>query len=356
MRMFRLTSKALQYAAAIIAAAMLFGVAAFAGEIEEHREEIIAAREILAEYLDYTAEASKETVDPDYEAELVRNITASVPAERTVNEDGRRFDLSYKWLSELVEQARSENDMNAKAALLRQADDRLRSIELELRRDETRTAAVEKDAGKQKLDEILSRKQFQKAEPPSENFIQRWIREFWEWVNARSPQAGPIAPTREPPVGLIRVLLVIVGLAVLGLLGFAVYRLLPHIRSRRAAREKADRSSRIILGEKLADDASAQTLFTEAEELARRGDLRGAVRKGYIAALCRLSDNGLIKLSANKTNRDYLRDVRPKPVFKPVSSMTAKFERHWYGEQEVTESDWQSFRGDFVDLARGERT
>ena len=99
------------------------------------------------------------------------------------------------------------------------------------------------------------------------------------------------------------------------------------------------------MGEKLAADENAQTLFDEAEALARNGNLRGAIRKGYIALLCELSDRKIIGLAQHKTNRDYLRDVRKKDeLYRNMNGLTTSFERHWYGFDDANENDWQEFK------------
>ena len=49
------------------------------------------------------------------------------------------------------------------------------------------------------------------------------------------------------------------------------------------AKKKTTQKARIVLGEKLEPDQSASDLLSAAEALARRGELRAAIRKAYIA-------------------------------------------------------------------------
>jgi len=124
-----------------------------------------------------------------------------------------------------------------------------------------------------------------------------------------------------------------------------IYRFAPFFAERFRRRASEDKGERVILGEKLAAHEDAQTLFDEAEALARAGNLRGAIRKGYIALLCELSDRKVIGLAQHKTNRDYLRDVRKKrALYENMSGLTRRFERHWYGFEAADEADWQEFR------------
>jgi hypothetical protein len=104
----------------------------------------------------------------------------------------------------------------------------------------------------------------------------------------------------------------------------------------------------VILGETIRAETSASDLFAEAESLARSGDIRGAIRKGYVALLCDLADRKLIGLARYKTNRDYLRDVRKRAgLFERMKRATVRFERHWYGSRPARERDWEEFRDEY---------
>jgi hypothetical protein len=95
----------------------------------------------------------------------------------------------------------------------------------------------------------------------------------------------------------------------------------------------------------LQPEATATDLLAEAEALARNGDLRAAIRKGYIALLVELGDRNVISLAQYKTNRDYLRAVTNRPqIHSPLKKLTESFERHWYGFVQATPDDWQNFR------------
>ena len=100
-----------------------------------------------------------------------------------------------------------------------------------------------------------------------------------------------------------------------------------------------------MLGEQLAPDETAADLLTEAERLARAGDLRGAMRKAYIAVLCELGDRKILRLAPHKTNRDYLRALREHArLFQSVQPLTNAYERHWYGLTPASEADWNEFQ------------
>ncbi|RYY20569.1 MAG: DUF4129 domain-containing protein [Cytophagaceae bacterium] len=73
------------------------------------------------------------------------------------------------------------------------------------------------------------------------------------------------------------------------------------------------------------------TLLREAEDA---GQLRLAVRLGYLALLKQLSDQSLIDWQPDKTNQTYLRELaaRRPPLRSPFAELTRQFEYVWYGE------------------------
>ncbi len=100
-----------------------------------------------------------------------------------------------------------------------------------------------------------------------------------------------------------------------------------------------------MLGEQLEPEDPSIGLLAEADALARRGELRAAIRKAYIAMLVELGDRKVIALAQHKTNRDYLRDVRKRrELYQNMNGQTNNFERHWYGFQEADETDWNEFK------------
>ena len=159
------------------------------------------------------------------------------------------------------------------------------------------------------------------------------------------PRAN-IAPGTPSGFGsLAYVLQILIYAIVIALVGFVLYKFAPFLAGRFGIREKKEKKDRVILGERIASDESSQDLFAEAERLAREGNLRGAIRKGYIALLCELSDRKIIGLALHKTNRDYLRDVRKRTdLFENMAGLTGNFERNWYGLRPSEQGDWEDFR------------
>ena len=66
-----------------------------------------------------------------------------------------------------------------------------------------------------------------------------------------------------------------------------------------------------------------------------------AVRLYYLAIIKELSLSRAIRWRREKTNRDYLRELRHTPLFENFREATRIFERSWYGNKRLAEADFQ---------------
>lgn len=290
--------------------------------------------------------SSLDRADREYEHRTVESILKAIPQTEKIEWQGGSIVTENQWLTTALNDFAVETDVERKETILNSVSERLAAISASVGElDRAIKAESTKDTDKQKLAEILSRPEYQKPEAKEESLFQKWWRQFWDWVKSLFPE-----PTITPTAGhnlapLKLVLQVLVFAAVIGLVGFLLWRFVPYLSIRLRTRAKNGKADRVILGETIDDDESATDIFDEAELLARQGDLRGAIRKGYIAVLCELADRKIVRLARHKTNRDYLRDVRKREgIYDGMHGLTNNFERNWYGLRKTEPSDWEDFR------------
>lgn len=328
----------------------LFHVTAWGGTLAEYQTRLQFVESSLQGLTDYTMEVPAAIKrDIDYENGIISEMRKRLPPTEKIEWKGSSAETANRWFHDKLDLFQTENDSSKRLLILFETKERISALSKEVRELENPPPANRtKDEDKQKLNEILQREEYKPPEKKEESLLQRWWREFTEWLASVFPRMKAPETGTSGGQSFSFILQILLYALVIGAIGFLVYRFAPFLLGRFSARVKKTKKERVILGERIAENESADSLFSEAEGLAREGNLRGAIRKGYIALLCELSDRKLIGLAQHKTNRDYLRDVRNRgELYQDMSGMTNSFERHWYGFQSVETSDWDEFRQKF---------
>ena len=317
-----------------------------AASLDDYQNRLGNAKKYVSQLLEFVAESENGSRDYDGENETIGALLKVLPDSEKIESSGGSVETANQWMSQGLREFQNEPDSTKRALILTGINERLDAILKAT--DELRAAVASgrsKDEDKQKLAEILKREEYQKAEVKEESLFQKWYRKFMEWLESVFPHPA-ISPNAPSGVGSFQTIIQVVIFAlVIGLVGFLIYRFAPFFARHFGLKTKKDKKDRVILGERISADESANDLFSEAERLAREGNLRGAIRKGYIALLCELSDRKVIGLARHKTNRDYLRDVRKRDdLFENMTGLTTNFERNWYGLRPAETQDWEDFR------------
>jgi len=93
------------------------------------------------------------------------------------------------------------------------------------------------------------------------------------------------------------------------------------------------------------DLSKYDTLISEAES---NNNFNLATRYLYLKTLRRLSEKGSINFSPDKTNNDYLREMKPDNNFKEFRSLTRNYEYIWYGKFLIDEKEYRSLKEEFM--------
>lgn len=290
-----------------------------------------------------------EAETPDYYQEQFSETEATVrevlPVKQSVQASDEVCEADNTWLHAALEDFKTLTP-EKRVTRLDQLIDRLRALEQRVaypRRPPTEND--NKVYTKGKLESILARPDYTTAKP-QENALQRLgksIQEFIRWLLQFLP--GPVKMSQGSSSWMTVVAQVAVVIVALLVVFYVVKILVRRFGGKARKRVVKKRKARIVLGEQLKPEDTSSNLLSEAEALARQGELRAAIRKAYIALLVELGDRKLITLAQHKTNRDYLNSVRNHSVLHSnMRGLTDSFERHWYGFDEATEHDWQNFR------------
>jgi hypothetical protein len=327
-------------------------------EYRERVRESVMALEELAAFCAELKEAekpevwSKEGFDADIALQLPKRETAAfdkvrrlLPPKEKVEWGSGSIEVDNSWLDPALEEYGNSSDNGKRADVLHVVAERLSALASRL--DELEVAAGEqqdRDAERGRLNAILRDPEFNQKSQQQGGALRRIIEQIFEWIRNLLPDTDPIRPGASPRSSqFAQVIVLALCLAVLAYIGWRVWSR----RARSPKTLKLKRKARVVLGERLEADQTAADLLDDAERLARAGDLRGAIRKAYIALLCELGDRSVIRLEQHKTNRDYLQAVRraaPPSLYTEMLPLTFNFELHWYGLQDASETDWTDFR------------
>jgi hypothetical protein len=294
-------------------------------------------------------EPAENESDDNYQARLkfsIERIRSVLPEHETVEFEGEVYKVDNSWLHKDLEELENETERSDK---LGQIYWKLRAIEERVaeRQNPGNQTAENKQWAKTRLESILARPEYA-SNPQGSNALFRLLQDFARWLLSWLPKRRAVSAGRVDWISLIAQI-VVIAIAALVLL-YVLKTLFVRFSGRsRIPRTRKTREPRIVLGERLEPEATATTLLSEAEALARQGDLRAAIRKAYIALLVELGDRKLISLAHHKTNRDYLNSLRSAPqLHSRMRGLTDSFERHWYGYASATPNDWQDFRDGYL--------
>lgn len=178
------------------------------------------------------------------------------------------------------------------------------------------------------------------AEPETEGLLARLLRWLLRLLNGLQSTRG----------GRVTWNVLLYGLA-LGVLVFAVFKLRQLDVARLFGRAARAGGLGYTVG---GEDIHALDFAAALAEAEAAGQLRLAVRLGYLQLLKQLTDQHLIDWQPDKTNQAYLRELAAaRPDLRPAfAELTRQFEYVWYGEWALGPASYSPLRAQQQQLGR----
>jgi hypothetical protein len=336
--------------AGLIVALVLTAIAACATSthaipLGTYRERVRQAT-VLLSTLHSVEEGEEEYTHDERVSQALTSVRQLLPPTETVEWNGAKVQVDNKWLEDALKRYEGiPHWRKDREGTLTEVITRLTALSESLAEAEQQQNAAgssNKDEEKARMSSILRRSDYaQKA--PEESAVTRLWKRFVAWFRGLFPDRPSVGPGRAGALSNVAQIFVFVLAG--AILAFVVWKLWPRLWRGRKEKKTKKREARVVLGERLEPDQSSADLLAEAEALARQGNLRAAIRKGYIALLCELGDRKVLGLAQHKTNRDYLRAVQShEQLYREMKFLTFSFEHHWYGFLPATMEDWDVFR------------
>ncbi len=322
----------------------------FAAPLADYRERARAAAEWMEE-LHRTFDETDDVSSPaflDMEKRVFENVRKALPArEKIEGAGGLVLDVDNRWLHDELDLygKTGVEDTRARDELLMRISERLRALDARLAEtaDANDAAVRDKEAEKGRLNSILQRPEYNEQAAEDSALARLWKR-FKQWLESLMPKSSPVGERTANTFSAVARLFVFALAA--AVIFYVLWKYGAHLLPRNRAAKKTGKEARVVLAERLAPGQTAADLIDEAERLARAGDLRGAIRKAYIAVLVELGERRILRLAAHKTNRDYLSAIRRErsALYGDMQPLTHNYERHWYGFAPATNADWHDFQ------------
>ena len=144
--------------------------------------------------------------------------------------------------------------------------------------------------------------------------------------------------------GFIKVLLY--GMAI-ALLAFLIYKVLEKHLFVKNKKTKQKSLSDEKTVEEIESIDELEQLYNEA---VKSGNYRLAVRIQYLMIIRELSQQNLIVWKKDKTNREYIREMRKSNSFDAFREITNLFERIWYGHFDINKATFEKISPRFRDF------
>jgi uncharacterized protein DUF4129 len=286
---------------------------------------VMAAGISISEYRQQLSDIAAKVNALDAAPGNAADLLTSLPATVTVSTGTSEITVNYQHLKDDLATF-STSDSAKRGALLAQLKKYVGLLSSEA--DAYESAGDELNDNRQKLGEILHRREFRNVHGPSAQ--DALVAKIYRWLARMLGKLhGPGQGTYKFFQGLVWVL---IGGAMLVLMLWTV---------RRLTREGEETPTREIIP--FAPSArNWRSWLSEAREFAARQDWRNAIHLAYWAGISFLESSGAWKPNRARTPREYLRLLTSRNAkFPPLSRLTRKFEVVWYGNRAAAEADFR---------------
>lgn len=112
-------------------------------------------------------------------------------------------------------------------------------------------------------------------------------------------------------------------------------------------RKRGDKTRLLDGGTEDVEDIQNLPVDDLLQQAIRDGRFRDAVRMLYLRTLRQLTDRALIRWQQEKTNQDYLREIKDGALRPDFRQLTFLYEYIWYGEFPVNQEHFDTAHGSF---------
>lgn len=309
--------------------AFLFSITVLAASWCGGQEGSLSLGDYKARLHQFQEQIQKTTEHPEYAVDFYREVPSEIGVQTMSGTITVRFDFLQKGLSDFL-----KSEPNAKPTILAQLSERIQALENEA--DNFEKADPGNPAARERLNQILSAREFRAMRGPAE--WELLLQRILAWLGKKLDKLFPKAPDLDQ-AGQIFVW-VMIGIAS-SILAVWLYR---------TSRQRlADRPREILPFSPSA--RNWRVWLAEAREKATAGQWREAIRLGFWSAVSRLESDGVWRPDKARTPREYLNAIPAGTETKSTfAAATRMFEVSWYGGRPTSSTDFERFLSELEKL------
>ncbi|SHK29948.1 DUF4129 domain-containing protein [Epilithonimonas mollis] len=132
------------------------------------------------------------------------------------------------------------------------------------------------------------------------------------------------------------------------IIGFLLFILIRYLMSKDGNFLFGKKNKKInIIGNDIKENIHEINFPESIRKFENENNYRSAIRYHFLFSLKKLADKNLISWNPEKTNRDYLKELKNKNLQEDFRRIIFIYDYIWYGELETKENDYQHFKAYF---------
>lgn len=152
----------------------------------------------------------------------------------------------------------------------------------------------------------------------------------------------------ESATGILAIIIKVVPWLVLAAVLFLIIKFFLKINTNAIITGKTEKAKVILTeDEEIINNKNIEALILKAIE---QKNYRLAVRYYYLLVLQKLQDNELIEWEQQKTNEDYIKEIKKESVTTKFKDLTRLYDFVWYGNFEINEVEFAKVETNFNNL------
>jgi len=177
------------------------------------------------------------------------------------------------------------------------------------------------------------------------------LRRGLDYSEAPPPEVDPATYNVPTPIGLglwVQMLKIFLYILLIGALIFLIVRLILNSKKPEFGKKKTTKNeTKEVLPTAL---STMDQLWEHYHSAKESGDYRECLRVLYQISIKKLAENGWIVTGAEKTNTDYINELKIGSVANAFTRLTQVHEYSWYGDTTIDSEDFNNYEPWFMNF------